>query len=263
MPAAKVRERKAARRLRHEGLPLKQIAARLGVSVSSVHTWTTDIQLGEEQRSRNLRAAAAARGHRWAELNRERRRRYQLAGRVHARKGDVLHQAGCMLYWAEGTKARGGVEFCNADRAMVGFFWRFLTTRFDIDIERARVRLNVYFNNGLSLEEIQRWWNCELDVPSGCFCRHIVNRRPSSSTGARSKRLPFGVCELRYSSTEIVQHIYGAIQEYAGFDEPRWLDGAPRRRALAPRPTACSSSDTELANSAPSSAASGSASGST
>jgi hypothetical protein len=25
-------------------------------------------------------------------------------------------------------------------------------------------------------------------------------------------------------STRIVQHIYGAIQEYAGFEEPRWLD---------------------------------------
>lgn len=24
----------------------------------------------------------------------------------------------------------------------------------------------------------------------------------------------------------MLQHIYGAIQEYAAFDEPRWLDGA-------------------------------------
>ena len=33
-------------------------------------------------------------------------------------------------------------------------------------------------------------------------------------------------------STRILQHIYGAIQEYAGFEEPRWLDGPPRK----PRP---------------------------
>jgi hypothetical protein len=32
-------------------------------------------------------------------------------------------------------------------------------------------------------------------------------------------------------STHLVQHIYGAIQEYAGFDEPRWLDGPPRKPA--------------------------------
>jgi hypothetical protein len=32
----------------------------------------------------------------------------------------------------------------------------------------------------------------------------------------------YGVCELH--STRVVQHIYGAIQEYAGFDKPAWLD---------------------------------------
>jgi hypothetical protein len=39
----------------------------------------------------------------------------------------------------------------------------------------------------------------------------------------RSK-LPHGVCTLRVQSTWIVQHNYGAIQEYGGFDEPGWLD---------------------------------------
>ena len=37
-------------------------------------------------------------------------------------------------------------------------------------------------------------------------------------------------CRLRLHSTRVVQHIFGAIQEYGGFDEPRWLDGPPRRR---------------------------------
>ena len=29
---------------------------------------------------------------------------------------------------------------------------------------------------------------------------------------------------LSVYKTSVVQHVYGAIQEYAGFDEPRWLD---------------------------------------
>jgi hypothetical protein len=37
-------------------------------------------------------------------------------------------------------------------------------------------------------------------------------------------RLPYGTCRLSVHSTAIVQHIYGAIQEYAGFDRPEWLD---------------------------------------
>jgi hypothetical protein len=34
----------------------------------------------------------------------------------------------------------------------------------------------------------------------------------------------YGVCALELHSTRVVQHIYGAIQEYAGFDKPAWLD---------------------------------------
>ena len=44
---------------------------------------------------------------------------------------------------------------------------------------------------------------------------------------------------LAVHDTQLVQHIYGAIQEYAGFEEPRWLDGPPRK----PKPTAEPPSD--------------------
>jgi hypothetical protein len=33
-----------------------------------------------------------------------------------------------------------------------------------------------------------------------------------------------GVCTIRVNSTRVVQHIFGAIQEYGGLDEPAWLD---------------------------------------
>jgi hypothetical protein len=56
--------------------------------------------------------------------------------------------------------------------------------------------------------------------------KHTLNHLPTSSSGGKKNKLPYGVCALRVlRSTRIVQHIYGAIQEYAGFEEPRWLDG--------------------------------------
>jgi hypothetical protein len=36
--------------------------------------------------------------------------------------------------------------------------------------------------------------------------------------------LPYGTCRLVVHDTALVQSIYGAIQEYAGFDRPEWLD---------------------------------------
>jgi hypothetical protein len=87
-------------------------------------------------------------------------------------------------------------------------------------------------NNGLSIAEIECHWLSALDLPPQCLRRHILNHKPTSSSGLKRRKLPYGVCTLRLGSTRILQHIYGAIQEYAGFEEPRWLDGPPSK----PRP---------------------------
>ena len=241
----KPRERAEARRLRAEGLPLKRIAARLDVSVNSVHRWTCDIELTPEQVRRNLTGPRgpqnplhiARRAESWTRLHRDRRRAYQDEGRRRARNEDAMHMAGCMLYWAEGSKQRNTLTFANSDVEMVRFFARFLRECLAVHAKDCRVRLNVYTNNGLPLKEIERHWLRALELPPSCLRGHSLNHYPTSSSGKKRRRLPYGVCSLTVArSTRLVQHIYGAIQEYAGFEEPRWLDG-PRRRP-GTRPTA-------------------------
>jgi hypothetical protein len=210
-------------------MPMKQIAAALEVSPGSVHRWTRDIPLSESHRTQNVRLARERFAARWIEINRQRRLGYQAEGRARARAGDAFHQAGCMLYWAEGGKDRGVLSFTNSDRAMVGFYWRFLSESFDFGRARVRVRLNVYLNNGLSLEQIEEWWNEVLRLPRACFGCHVTDHYPTSSSGKKRNKLPHGVCTLRLYDTRILP-ADGAIQEYAGFDEPRWLDGPPRTR---------------------------------
>jgi hypothetical protein len=229
---AKPIERAEARRLRAQGLPMKQIAAQLGVSPASVHAWTRDVPVSEEQLAANRRAGAVARNVLWAERHREVRRSYQAEGRRWARRGDALHQAGCMLYWAEGAKSRNGVGLANSDPHLMRFFTRFLDASFELEPPDYKVNFNVYLNNGVTIEEVESHWLGVLDLPRSCLRTHIVNHFPTSSSGLRRNRLPFGVCHLRVHSTRIVQHIFGAIQEYGGFEEPRWLDGAPRRSKL-------------------------------
>jgi hypothetical protein len=138
--------------------------------------------------------------------------------------------AGCMLYWAEGSKERNVVKFANSDLAMVRFFVRFLRECFDVSPNEFRLRLNVYTNNGLTLPQIERHWLESLGLPRTCLRRHSLNVYPTSSSGKRGKKLPYGVCFLTVAkSTHILQHIYGAIQQYGRFEEPRWLDGPPRK----------------------------------
>jgi hypothetical protein len=151
---------------------------------------------------------------------------------VQAHRSDALHMAGCMLYWGEGAKERNVVKFANSDLAMVRFFVRFLKECFGVSPEEFRIRLNVYTNNGISLRQIEDHWLESLGLPRSCLRGHTLNAFPTSSSGKKRRKLPYGVCSLTVAkSTHILQHIYGAIQEYADFEEPRWLDGPPRKLA--------------------------------
>src|SRR5215210_3912254 len=115
-------EREEARRLRRDlGMPFKRIATNLGVSSATVHHWTRDIELSEEHRERNRRQEYAARATTWSDLSRARRASYQQQGRAKAREADALHQAGCMLYWAEGAKSRNSLTLANSDPQMLRF----------------------------------------------------------------------------------------------------------------------------------------------
>jgi transcriptional regulator with XRE-family HTH domain len=225
----KPQERAAARRLRREeGIPIRTIAARLGVSPSSVLEWTRDIELTLEQREaiRNSDAARHARaaGNRAMRSQaRARRLAAQEHGRHLARQQEPLHVAGCMLYWAEGSKRRNDVEFTNSDPDLMRTFVEFLARCYGIAPEQLRLTLNVHLGNGLRLSEIEDWWLIQLGLPPSCLGSHTVNRYSSAS--ARSRRgLPYGTARVVVHSTFVVQSVYGAIQEYARVERPEWVD---------------------------------------
>jgi hypothetical protein len=222
-------EREAARRLRREdGLALGVIAERLAVAKSSVSVWTRDIPLTEAQHER-LRQANPIYNQqlRGQEGRRASARAARLAAQEHgrdvARRGDPLHLLGCMLYWAEGSKSRNCVVFVNTDVAMHRAFLRFLRDSCDVADERITLRVNCHLNNGLSLEEIEAWWLAELSLPRSCVRAATVNR-PSSASRWRRNVYVYGTAAVRVDSTFIVQSIYGAIQEYGGFERPAWLN---------------------------------------
>ena len=213
-------------------MPFQRIASSVGVSVATAHLWTRDIEITAEQQRRNLgrditadceTIARRARG--WATTSRRKREQWQTEGRSRAMDMDPLHMAGCMLYWAEGSKSRNSAQLTNSDVHLVRFFRRFVSECFSVSGEGFSVRLNVYTGNGLSLYDIESYWLDALGLPRVCLRKHSLNHFPTSSSGGKKNKLPYGVCALRVlRSTHVVQHIYGAIQAYAGFEEPRWLD---------------------------------------
>ena len=128
-----------------------------------------------------------------------------------------------MLHWAEGSKKRNTVCFVNSDVDMMRLFARFLRECYDAQDEALRFSVNCFLNNGLSLDEIEAFWLTALELPESSLRKATVNR-PSSASRRTGRTLLYGTGRLVLHSTAVAQSIYGAIQEYGGFDRPEWLD---------------------------------------
>jgi hypothetical protein len=114
--------------------------------------------------------------------------------------------------------------YVRASEGCRELFRRFLTDALGIERDRICIAINVYTGNGLTIQRIERYWLDLLGLPKSSVRKHAINQLPTSSSGHAKNKLPYGVCFLIVNRTWVVQHIYGAIQEYGGFEEPRWLD---------------------------------------
>jgi len=225
----KTDEREAARELRgSHGLPIREIAERLGVAKSSVSRWVRDVELTPAQhaalREQNPRYNAQLRGQQGrSAAARAVRLEAQEHGRALARRGDPLHLQGCMLYWAEGAKDRNCAALINSEPEMLRVFVRFLDRCYDVPGEKLALTVNCHPGNGLDGRAIVRWWLRALALPACCARAPVVNRLSSASRRRRGNVLPYGTARVAVFSTFVAQSILGAIQEYGGFERPSWL----------------------------------------
>ena len=226
-------EREQARRLRREdGRSIKEIARILCVSTSSVSLWVRDIELTLEQhaelqarnglhyRQRRARVAMIAKA-------RARRASAQAEGRERATRADRLYVAGCMLYWAEGSRTRNQIVFTNSDPEMIRFFVRFLRASFQIEPHRVRVTCNLFADHEDRQREIEEFWLRTAALTRASLCKSTVNHYSRYSQKKRRNKLLYGTCRIVVNSAEIAQTICGSIQELAGFDRPEWIDLSP------------------------------------
>jgi predicted transcriptional regulator len=213
-----------ARELRADGESVKDIARILDVAQSSVSLWVRDITLTDEQiallEQKRRHYAAQNRG---AQTNRKNglalRQTFQQEGRLKAREKHPLHMMGCMLYWAEGAKSRNKLQFANSDPNMISLFMRFLREELDVQNDAIRVYLHCHTTDLEEQHKLEAFWMTLLGLPSEQLGKTYVKQGSEIVHGT----LRYGVCRLSIDSTALLQHIYGAIQEYGGFDEPAWL----------------------------------------
>jgi len=132
-------------------------------------------------------------------------------------------QPECMLYWAEGSRSRNAVVFTNSDPAMVRFMAAFLQRYYLVPDEAFTVTCNLFADHIERQQQIEQFWLDTLGLPASCLRKSTVNVYSKHSKKKRCTKLPYGTVRVCVHSTQIVQSIYGSIQEYGGFERLEWL----------------------------------------
>jgi hypothetical protein len=106
---------------------------------------------------------------------------------------------------------------------MVRFFVSFLRRWFPEAAGKIRIACNLFADHAERQHEIEGFWLTSLGLPRSALRKSTINRYSKYSQKKRRNRLPYGTCKLTLCDTRIVQHLYGAIQEYGGFEREEWL----------------------------------------
>ena len=88
---------------------------------------------------------------------------------------------------------------------------------------KVRVTCNLFAEHEAAQRRIESFWLDLLGLPRACLQKSTVNRFSKYSKKKRTNKFPYGTCSLTVWDTRLVQKIYGAIQEYGGFEREEWL----------------------------------------
>lgn len=211
-------ERKEARKLRTQGLSIREIAERTGCAKSSVSEWVRDILLTPEQIERlelkQDRARAKAANHpnspkqKWARIRDDIMRSGE-KDIPPLRSLFTLKLIGSVLYWAEGYKASiNMVNFSNSDPNMVALMMLFF--RKVCKVPEEKFRGVVHIHPHLDKEKAEKFWSEVSGIPVKRF--HKTQFGISRASKHKRDTLPLGTFRIVVCDTRLLSRIKGWIQ---------------------------------------------------
>jgi len=175
---AKSKERLKARELRRIGISVKSIAKQLHVAKSTASLWVRDIVLSVEQLEQ-LRQQGIKGGERGRLLGtlRQKNDRLQrikigeengkmLVGNLSTRE---LLLIGSALYWAEGTKKKREIAFCNSDPCLILVMMQWLHTCFAVAKDRFYCSVGINEIHKQRELIVKEYWSKITGIPLSQF----------------------------------------------------------------------------------------------
>jgi transcriptional regulator with XRE-family HTH domain len=171
-----------ARELRRQGLVYNEIAAKLGVSKSSVSLWVRNVPRSETLSYEESRARQAAGVSAYWDSERERREQARVnvsqaaAQQIGPLSDREILIAGAVAYWCEGAKNKpyrrtDRIDFINSDPQLVTLFLRFLETA---GVSRDRLIFRVSIHETADPVAAQQFWSKVIGFEDADFRSPVI-----------------------------------------------------------------------------------------
>ena len=205
-----------ARKLRKQGLSIKKIQKKLKVSRSSVSLWVRDVKLTKKQleklylnkKTGNLKGsiiAAMNKIKKREEITKKLRKEGKKEVGNLSRRDKFI--SGIAMYFAEGSKTDGSINFSNSDPRAIKFMVNWF--REVCNIPEEKFRCSLYIHDNLDEEKAKRYWSKLTKVPISQFRKsYIVKNNPNR---LRKVKHIYGVLRITASDINLHRKIMGWI----------------------------------------------------
>ncbi len=216
-----------AAQMRQDGHSLKEISALLGIAKSTASYWSKDIILGEKAQIRiedrrvqgrinaglaNRRLNAIRRERKWTQAQLKVLQEFQKVELNPSHSKLIC----ALLYWAEGGKESGQLDFVNSDPRMIKTFLHFF--RKGYATEESKFRVLVHIHDYHDDQEIKMYWSQVTDIPLTQFTKSY--RKPH--TGHNTHPGYKGCIRVSYHNSQIaleLQALYNIFAQAYGCSE--------------------------------------------
>lgn len=171
--------------LRKQGKTFRQISDTLGIALSTVHLWSKEIHLTQEQKEAinrqhllvmqggRVRAQKAKRLIRQINELKIMKSEVSKVGTLSKRE---LYLLGAGLYWAEGFKKDRRLGFANSDPHMIKLILKWMIDIVGIDKKDIRFRVGINQSHKYRIDEITEYWVNTTGFSSQCFQKPYLQK---------------------------------------------------------------------------------------
>ncbi len=107
------------------------------------------------------------------------------------------------LYWSEGSKGIGVLNFANTDPRLCLIFITLLRACYELDESKFRIRLHLHKYH--KDQELKKYWSVLLKIPMSQFNAIVWKKEPNS--GKRYRQNYHGICFVKYNSVDLQKRI--------------------------------------------------------